>query len=135
MNQEHYDRLIRSVKEWNDWRKESDERPDLRYARLCAANLRGANLRGAELYGVDLRGAHLAWQSHDLIAEILRQAARKNKVYRSVAGLVLISHDLCWEELAAAVTSKQRNWAFGVLAQWADENTPRVLREWMQERQ
>ena len=104
---------------------------DLSNANLCCANLRGAYLPHADLNDAYLRGARLVWQSHDLIAEILRQAAGKNKVYRSVAGLVFMSRDLCWEELAAAVTSKQRDWAFGVLAQWADENTPRVLREWM----
>lgn len=65
-NQEQVERLKRSVKEWNAWRKECLKiRPDLRgaslgRAELSKANLNSANLRGADLSGANLRDAELS---------------------------------------------------------------------------
>ena len=80
----------------------------LKEADLGGADLRGADLRGADLWGASLRGAdlegacfnraHINWQSHDLIAEILRQAAGSNISRRGVAGIILLSPELCWKD-------------------------------------
>lgn len=59
-NSEHLERLLRSVNDWNRWHG----------AYLSTADLSGANLRGA-----NLSGANLNWNSHDLIAELLRREA------------------------------------------------------------
>ena len=69
-NQEQLERLLRSVEEWNQWRKENPEikvnlseanlnEANLTGANLNEANLTGANLFGAKLFGVDLIGACL----------------------------------------------------------------------------
>ena len=59
MNKKHYDLLIKSVAEFNEWRAESWIIPNLQGADLEGANLRGANLSRANLYGADLIGADL----------------------------------------------------------------------------
>jgi uncharacterized protein YjbI with pentapeptide repeats len=47
--------LLRSVEEWNAWRKSNPEvAPNLR-----GAGFRETHLRGADLHGADLRGANL----------------------------------------------------------------------------
>jgi hypothetical protein len=64
-NQEQLERLLRSVEEWNQWRKENPEikvnlsEANLTGANLTGADLTGANLFGAKLFGVDLVGACL----------------------------------------------------------------------------
>lgn len=96
----------------------------LSLANLIGANLSGANLRrteliGANLSGADLSGANLNWQSHDLIAEILRQAAGNRPQRRALAGLILISRDWCWEEfLGLRVPPTVRAWALETLRPW-----------------
>ena len=52
--------LKRSVEEWNEWRKESDEKPDLREADLMEADLMEASLSGANLIRAYLRVADLS---------------------------------------------------------------------------
>ena len=59
MNKKHYDLLIKSVPEFNEWREGSGIIPDLIGADLEGANLEGANLEGANLTGADLTGANL----------------------------------------------------------------------------
>lgn len=91
---------------------------DLECADLRGADLRGANLRGANLMGADLRGANLwcanlwganlrganlwganiNWTRHELVAEILRQAAWDDVERLQVAGLILVCKDKCWED-------------------------------------
>jgi uncharacterized protein YjbI with pentapeptide repeats len=61
--------LRRGVAEWDDWRAEHDQAPDLSRASLrgldlsgfdlSRADLRGADLRGTNLSGANLAGAHL----------------------------------------------------------------------------
>jgi len=76
-------------------------------ANLLGANLRGANLRCANLEHANLWGANLGekpesapainWQSHDLVADLLRRWAGDEQKKREVAGLVLVSRDWCWK--------------------------------------
>ena len=89
----------------------------LREAVLDGANLIGANLIGANLIGANLIGAKINWQSHDLVAEILRAAAGDNLSRRSIAGLVLVSRDLCWDVWRTA-EHPEREWAIEVLSRW-----------------
>ncbi len=104
-------------------------------ASLSGADLGGANLNRAHLRGADLRGAHLSgasinWQSHDLIAEILRRAAADNVSRRMLSGLILISHDWCWDMfLALDIAPAVRDWALDELRKWVKEgdNAPTVL--------
>jgi uncharacterized protein YjbI with pentapeptide repeats len=107
----------------------------LREANLTGANLTGANLTGAYLYEANLDGAVINWQSHDLIAEILRQAAGDNVQRRMVAGLVLVSRDWCWDKFLA-LDMPERAWALDTLAAFVrdDDNAPAVLRERRDER-
>ena len=114
---------------------------DLSGANLSRANLRGADLRGADLggaflsgaflHGADLTGAVVSWQSHDMIAEILRRAAADNPARRMLAGLILISRDWCWDEfLALDIDSELRRWALDELRQWVrpGDNAPEILK-------
>jgi hypothetical protein len=99
---------------------------------LSEANLRGANLSGAGLSGADLRGADLNWQSHDLIAEIIRRAAGDNVQRRMLAGLILISRDWCWEKfLSADIESALREWGLGVMRGYIrdGDDAPEILRQ------
>jgi len=105
---------------------------DLSWANLYGANLSGANLSGAylrgayligaNLYGADLREAAINWQSHDLIAEILRGAAGDDVPRRMLVGLILISRDWCWEKfLALELDPDLREWALAELRQWVKD--------------
>jgi TIR domain/Pentapeptide repeats (8 copies) len=59
-HQEQVERLIRSVDEWNEWRREKPEiRPDLSNADFSGAYLSGANLSGAYLFWATLNSANL----------------------------------------------------------------------------
>jgi len=87
-------------------------------ANLYGANLYGANLSGANLYGANLYGANLSWQSHDLLAEILRREAGDDIKRRSFAGLILISRDWCWSTWLKLEVTAEVRWAASVLAKW-----------------
>ncbi len=59
-NPEQVQMLLRSVEEWNNWRKDNpDVIPDLYQASLCQANLREADLSRVNLREADLQGADL----------------------------------------------------------------------------
>ena len=97
---------------------------------LSGADLRGAYLRGADLSGAYLSGAAINWQSHDLIAEILRRAAGQNVQRRMLVGLILISRDWCWEKfMALELDPDLREWALAELRQWVkdDDGAPEAL--------
>ena len=112
---------------------------DLRWACLAGANLREADLRGAhlrraclggaDLEGADLRGATLSWQSHDIIAELLRRSAGQDASKRKLAGLVLVSRDWCWDKFLS-LRSRDRKWALDVLAKYVKygDGAPELLR-------
>ena len=89
-------------------------------ANLYRADLRKVDLRGADLREVDLRGANLNWQSHDLIAEILRQDAGDDLDKRAMAGLVLVSRDWCWKHFVA-LQHPLMPWAIEVLTPYLKE--------------
>jgi hypothetical protein len=97
----------------------------LHEANLCGADLRGANLRGANLYGVTIN-----WQSHDLLAEVLRQQASTVQ-QRMVAGLILISKNWCWKQFLAvdSIDQELRQWALKIFASYIKDgdNAPEEL--------
>jgi uncharacterized protein YjbI with pentapeptide repeats len=60
-NQEHVDRLLQGVEEWNQWRKENPEiSPDLYGADFSGATLINADFNGATLINADFNGADLS---------------------------------------------------------------------------
>ena len=99
-------------------------------AYLRGADLRGADLRGAYLGGADLGGAKINWQSHALIAEILRRAAGDSMDRRCLAGCVLISTDWCWEKLLS-LDHPEKQWALETLAPWVQDGdgAPQILKD------
>ena len=103
---------------------------NLSWANLSGANLSGANLSWANLSGANLYGARLNWTSHDLLSAILFRAAGDDVEKRSLAGLVLVSRDWCWDEFLA-LEHPLREWALGVLAGYVKDgdNAPECLRE------
>ena len=109
---------------------------NLTEANLTRANLIGANLTGADLTEANLIGAHLAgivvaWQSHALLADILRRAAGDNVPRRMLAGLIAISTDWCWGEfLNLDIDPALREWAIAELRQWVRDSdaAPDALR-------
>jgi hypothetical protein len=93
---------------------------DLRGSDLRDSDLRGSNLRGSNLSGSDLRDSNLNWNSHDILSEILRQAAKGDANLRRTAGLVACSHDWCWQKLIAIATPSELAFAQETLRPWYD---------------
>ena len=100
---------------------------DLSGADLSGAYLSGAYLSGADLSGADLSGTKVAWQSHDLVAELLRRAIptpgsaadlRPVDLRRhALIGLILANRGWCWADFARIPLSKgTRRWALKALA-------------------
>lgn len=106
---------------------------DLRWANLRGASLQNANLQGSHLWGVDLylanlRGITVNWKSHTLIAEILSRAA-SNTLQLSLAGLVLLKSEWCWEDFIEA-GHPEAQFAINELRRWIKpgDNYPDCLR-------
>ena len=102
----------------------------LSWADLSEAYLRRADLRRADLRRAELRRAVVNWNSHDLLAEILRRAAGDNVPRRMLAGLILVSRDWCWKTfLAAEIDPALRQWALDEFRLWVKEgdNAPEIL--------
>ena len=97
-------------------------------ANLAGANLARAYLVRANLADANLAGAKINWQSHDMIAEILRCAAGDNVQRRSVAGLVLVSRDWCWDQFLT-IEHSELEWALAELRKWVQDSddAPEVL--------
>ncbi len=95
---------------------------------LIGAILIGANLDGASLDRAILIGAKINWNSHALIAEILRREVGENLEKRCLAGCILISTDWCWQKFLS-LDHPQKQWAIGVLLPWIKEgdNAPKEL--------
>ena len=93
---------------------------DLRDADLRDADLRGADLGDADLEGAYLRGAWLNWESHDLLAEVLLQAAGENPARLMLAGLPFVP-----------VEHPEREWALNTLAGYVrdEDGAPDEIRE------
>lgn len=71
-NYKHVEILSRGVDAWNQWRQDSDIKPNLSGANLAGANLIQANLRQTDLRKTDLRKANL--NEADLFKADLRNA-------------------------------------------------------------
>src|SRR5574343_239301 len=107
---------------------------DLRGAGLRDADLRGADLRCADLSRADLTGAYLAdavieWRDHTLIAEILYRATGRDDTHkRMIAGLILLSRDIFWDQFLA-IDHSDREWALNVLRGYVTDgdDAPRCL--------
>ena len=93
---------------------------DLSYSDLSYSNLSGSDLRYSDLSGSNLSGSKINWQSHDIIAELLRLEAGDDIQKRMVAGLILVSRDWCWNQFLA-IEHEQRNWALETLAKCVTE--------------
>ena len=104
---------------------------DLREADLHGADLHEADLRGADLHGADLEKGKtkIDWESHNLVAEILRRAAGDDIEKLKIAGLVLLCRDWCWNQFSK-IDDPLKQWAFDVLHPWVigGENAPDVLK-------
>ncbi|MDR4470218.1 MAG: pentapeptide repeat-containing protein [Nitrospira sp.] len=97
-NPEHLSLLIRSVADWNQWRRDNpDIQPDLTKADLREARLRGATLIKADLSGVNLRWAPLG--GADLGGAILRGADCR---WAYLRGATLVETDLRGARLGGA---------------------------------
>ncbi len=86
----------------------------MRDADLRAADLRAANLCDANLRDANLRDAKINWNSHNLIAEILRQNAREDIEKLQIPGLIRLLNDKCWEYFLK-LDHPQKGWAIQVL--------------------
>jgi len=102
---------------------------DLRNADLSNADLSGANLRGAYLSGAYLSNVTVNWNSHALIAELLKRAAGNEIEKLKVAGLILLMTEWCWDKFLK-LDEPLAEWALDVLAGYVVEgdNAPAVLR-------
>ena len=109
-------------------------RADLGKANLEGADLRHADLRHADLRHADLRAAKLNFQSHALLAVVLRQEAGEDIAKRQIAGLVAISTDLCWSDFLK-LRLKEREWALTTLASYIqpNDNHPGILDKYRKE--
>lgn len=98
------------------------------------AYLRGADLRGADLRGAYLREITMSWQSHALIAEILRRAANKDIEKTKVAGLIAMgqANNWCWEWYVKNCSNDPLfPWAIAELRKWVKDgdDAPEILRQ------
>jgi len=102
---------------------------DLSEADLRGAYLSGANLSGANLSEADLRWAKINWSSHDLVAEILRREAGGDIAKLKIAGLFLVTRDLCWPDYLA-LDDACKAWALDTLSGYVvdGDDAPAVLR-------
>ena len=103
-------------------------------AQANRANLSRASLSGANLSVANLSETKINWQSHDLLAEILKRAAGADIQKRSLAGLILISRDWCWKEFLS-LDHTEREWALGELAKWVQDGDrhPEILDQYRAE--
>lgn len=120
-------------------RRASFRDANVRYADFGGAELPGADFRGAGIYyanfkgaylrDANFRGAKLNWQSHDLMAEILRQAAGDDIDKIKIAGLVLLCRDKCWDEFLM-IDDPLMDWALDALAEYVQEgdDAPKYVR-------
>ena len=111
---------------------------NLRNARLSSAVLSGADLSGADLGGAllgqasvgaaKLDGARLAWDSRELISEILVQAAGEDVDRLKIAGLFALEG---WRRLGQ-LAEAERRWIVEVLRPWTEVDGTQPPRELLQ---
>ena len=93
---------------------------NLNNANLSGAYLRSSHIQNTSLLYANLFGASIEWSSHELIAEILRRAAGCDVARRSLAGLVLVSRDWCWEDFDICLKDADlREWVLDTLLPYA----------------
>jgi hypothetical protein len=109
-----HDERAAIIEEHRKWRfGEGGKRADLSRANLSSANLSSANLYRAKFN----------FQSHTLIAEVLRRAAGEDVEKRKVAGLILVSPDWCWDQFTANCSGDPLfGWALEVLRGYITED-------------
>jgi uncharacterized protein YjbI with pentapeptide repeats len=96
---------------------------NLSSANLSSADLSRANLSSANLSSANLYRAKFNFQSHTLIAEVLRRAAGEDVEKRKVAGLILVSPDWCWDQFTANCSGDPLfGWALEVLRGYITED-------------
>ena len=124
--------MLFELKTWTDGRVlYAGEHATVRKA-VEAAVKAGADLRGAYLRGADLSKIHLAYQSHDLLAEILRRAVGDDTEKLKIAGCILVCRSKCWDAFAKlAAVDPLGDWALDELATWVQpgDEAPDVLRK------
>jgi hypothetical protein len=124
-----HDERAAIIEEHRKWRfgeggKRADlSRADLSSADLSSADLSRANLSSANLSSANLYRAKFNFQSHTLIAEVLRRAAGEDVEKRKVAGLILVSPDWCWDQFTANCSGDPLfGWALEVLRGYITED-------------
>ena len=90
---------------------------DLRFANFKGADIRYAGFNGADLRDAEFLGANLNWQSHDLLAAILRKHATTFDRL-CVAGYIKLMTGHCWDHFLS-LKHPEKAWALGVLKQYA----------------
>ncbi len=108
------------------FRRASLTRVDLRRANLSYADLSYADLSGADLYGARLSGIQPNLLSHELVGEILRQAAGVNIEKLKLAALVRSQKSWCWEDFLA-LGDPLEDWALGILRDLDEEGVTRLI--------
>ena len=101
--------------------------------------MRDANLEGAILWGANLEGANINWTQHEIVAEILRQAAGNDVEKLQLAGLILICKDKCWEDfMQIEQVMKFKDWCLEVFKPFFEEhpeNIPHQVKKLLEEPQ
>ena|ERR1051326_4244756 len=101
---------------------------NLFYANLSNANLSNANLSYADLSYADLYNIKLNLSSHDLISEILKREAKDSVPKRMIAGLILVSRDLCWKDFMA-IDHPEKQWALDTIKKYLKEDQKLPIEE------
>jgi uncharacterized protein YjbI with pentapeptide repeats len=104
---------------------------NLNRAKFYDADLRCSSFYGASVIGASLYSSRINWQSHVLIAEILRQHAGESAPRRSLAGLIAVSTDWC-HDIWADLEHSEREWAIETLKTYVQEGDR--LPNWMKEK-
>lgn len=117
----------------------------LRQAILDDANMTNANLSRADFSHCDLQtvtftGARINWNSHDLIAEILRRESGGDFEKLKAAGFLLVNRDKCWTQYADYYNSffllddrVLMDWAITTLRNYIrpeDDTVPELVLNW-----
>lgn len=112
---------------------------------LSKVNMSGAILSFADFFFCDLRsvnftGARISWNSHDIIAEILRRESNNDHEKLKVAGYILVNRDKCWTEYGANYNSYfllddrvLMDWAIKTLKNYItveDDSVPDLVTNW-----
>jgi uncharacterized protein YjbI with pentapeptide repeats len=97
---------------------------ELRYCNLDRADIRKSDFTNttfhncttycANIKGAKLQNTSLPWNSHEFIAEALRQAADNDVEKLKIAGYIAINTDKCWSDFLA-IDDPLKEWAISVL--------------------